>query len=122
MKTILGVDKDLSTLSMLKEEFQAAGFEALITDSGEEALKILKDPAKSVDLVVTNLRHAGPHGLEFIWLIKRTRPGLSVICFSALYEYQNLSPQDRPFDIFVEKSSDLTILKHSVTQLIGKLD
>jgi DNA-binding NtrC family response regulator len=120
MKTILVVDNDHSTLSMLKEEFEAAGYEVLITDSGDEVLTILKNPSKSIDLMVTNLRHSGPHGLDFIWLIKRAWPHLSVICFSALYEYQNLAPQDRPFDAFVEKSSDLTKLKESAAKLLGR--
>ncbi len=122
MKTILVVDNAYPTLLMLKEEFGGASYEVLTTDSGEDALKILKDPAKSVHLVITNLRHAGPHGLDFIWLIKRAWPDLPVICLTALSEYQELPSRDRPFDAFVEKSSDLTKLKHSVDKLIGKMD
>lgn len=57
---------------MLKGKFEGLGYEVLNTDSGEEALKILQNPAKPVNLVITNLRHAGPHGLDFIWLIKKT--------------------------------------------------
>jgi DNA-binding NtrC family response regulator len=120
MKTILIVDNARATLSMLKDEFEYAGYKVLTTQSGGKALEILKDPGKSVHLVITNLRHAGPHGLDFIWLIKRAWPHLPVICLTALHEYQDLSPQDRPFDSFVEKSSDLTKLKESVAKLIGR--
>jgi CheY-like chemotaxis protein len=122
MKTILVVDQPYSTLLMLKGEFEGLGYEVLTTDSGEEALKILNDPAKSVHLVITNLRHAGPHGLEFIRLIKKTWPKLPVICHTALYEVGELAPQDQPFDAFVEKSSDLANLKYKVEKLIGKMD
>ena len=106
---------------MLKEEFEGAGYEVLTTDSGEKALETLNNPSKPVNLVITNLRHAGPNMLDFIWIIKRTRPDLPVICLSGLSEYNELSPHDRPFDAFVEKSSDLTKLKDSVDKLIGKI-
>jgi CheY-like chemotaxis protein len=122
MKTILVVDKSFSTLLMLKGEFEVWGYEGLTTDSGEEALKILNDPAKSVNLVITNLRHAGPNGLEFIRLIKKTWPNLPVICHTALYGYGELPLHDRPFDSFVEKSSDLANLKYNVEKLIGEMD
>jgi len=121
MKTILVVDNAYSTLLMLKEEFEGAGYEVFTTDSGVEALNILNDPSVRVNLVITNLRHAGPHGLDFIRLIKGTWPQLPVICLTALFEYQELPPDDRPFDAFVEKSSDLTKLKHSVDKLLGKM-
>lgn len=98
-----------------------AGYEVLTTNSRKEALEILNNPSKPVNLVVPNLRHAGPHKLDFIWLIKRTWPDLPVICHSALSEYNELPPHDRPFDDFVEKSSDLTKLKDSVVKLIGKI-
>jgi DNA-binding NtrC family response regulator len=119
-KTILIVDNAYSTLLLLKEEFEGAGYEVLTTDSGEEALEILNNSSKPVNLVITNLRHAGPHTLDFIWLFKRNWPDLPVICLTALSEYKGLPPPDRPFDDLVEKSSDLTKLKNSVVKLIGK--
>ena len=120
MKTILVVDNAYSTLLMLKEEFEGAGYEVLTTDSGKEALEILHNPSKPVNLIITNLRHAGPNKLDFIWLIKKTWPDLPVICLTALSEYKRLPPNDRPFDDLVEKSSDLSKLKNSVTKLINK--
>ncbi len=122
MKTILIVDRAPSTLVMLKEEFAGAGYRVLTTDSGDEALKFLRDAANPVDLVVTNLRHAGPHGLDFIWQIKKSWPGLPVICLTALSEYREIPLDDQPFDAFVEKSSDLTMLRLSVDKFLGKLD
>jgi len=120
MKTILVIDNAHATLLLLKEEFDEAGYEVLTTDSGREALEILDDPSKNVNLVITNLRHAEPDGLDFIWLIKRARPNLPVICFTALFKYKELSSRDRPFESFVEKSADLTKLKESVDKLIGE--
>ena len=121
MKTILVVDNAYSTLLMLKEEFEGGGYEVLITDSGKEAIEILNNPSKIVNLVITNLRHAGPNGLDFIWLLKKTWPDLPVICLTALSAYKELPPHDRPFDDLVEKASDLTKLKNSVDKLIGKM-
>jgi DNA-binding NtrC family response regulator len=121
MKTILAVDNAYPTLLMLKDEFERAGYEVVTTDSGKEALEILNNPSKPVNLVITNLRHSGPHTLDFIWLIKRNWPDLPVICHSALFEYNDLPPHDRPFDAFVEKSSDLTKLKNSVAKLIDRM-
>ena len=120
MKTILLVDNSYSTLLLLKEEFEEAGYAVLTTESGQVAIEILNNPSPKVDLLITNLRHAGPDRLDFIWLIKKTWPDLPVICHTALYNYQNLAPQERPFDAFVDKSSDLTGLKASVARLIGQ--
>jgi DNA-binding NtrC family response regulator len=120
MKTILVVDNSYSTLLLLKEEFAEAGYEVLTTESGQEALEVLNNPSQPVDLVITNLRHAGPNMLDFIWLIKKNWPGLPVICHTALYKYKDLALQERPFDDFVDKSSDLTRLKDSVDKFIGR--
>lgn len=120
MKTILVVDNSYSTLLLLKEEFEEAGYEVLTTESGQEACEILNDPSKTVDLVITNLRHAGLDMLDFIWFIKKTWPDLPVICHTALSKYRDLTLQERPFDDFVDKSSDLSKLKDSVDRLIGQ--
>jgi DNA-binding response OmpR family regulator len=122
MKTILVVDNSYSTRLMLKDEFEGAGYEVLITDSGKEALEILNDPSKLVNLVITNMRHAGPNGLDFIWLLKKNWPNLPIICLTALSTYKKLPPHNRHFDDLVEKSSDLTRLKNSVDNLIGRID
>jgi len=120
MKTILVVDNSSSTLLLLKEEFEEAGYQVLTTESGQEALEVLNNASKQVDLVITNLRHAGPDMLDFIWLIKKTWPDLPVICHTALYKYKDLALDERPFDDFVDKSSDLTRLKESVGRLTGQ--
>jgi len=121
MKTILIIDKHYSTLLMLQEEFEEAGYKVVTTDSGDEALKILNDNSRPVDLIITNLRHAGPDMLDFLWHIKRAWPDLPVICFTALSSYKKLALEDRPFDDLIEKSSDLTKLKKSVDQHINKM-
>jgi CheY-like chemotaxis protein len=120
MKTILVVDNSYSTLLLLKEEFEEAGYEVLTTESGQEALEVLNNPAKTIDLVITNLRHAGLNMLDFIGFIKKTWPDLPIICHTALSKCEDLPLQERPFDGFVDKSSDLTKLKDSVDKLIGK--
>jgi DNA-binding NtrC family response regulator len=121
MKTILIIDKEYSTLLMLKGEFEEAGYEVVTTDSGDGALEILNDPSKPVNLVITNLRHAGPNMLDFLWQIKKAWPDLPVICFTALSNYKELPPDDRPFEALIEKSSDLTELKASVARHLGKM-
>ena len=103
---------------MLKGEFEEAGYEVVTTDSGDGALEILNDPSKPVNLVITNLRHAGPNMLDFLWQIKKAWPDLPVICFTALSNYKELPPDDRPFDALIEKSSDLTELKASVVRML----
>jgi len=120
MKTILVVDNSYSTLLLLKEEFEEAGYEVLTTESGQEALEVLNNPSRTVNIVITNLRHAGLDMLDFIWHIKKTWPDLPVICHTALSKYKDLPLQERPFDDFIDKSSDLTRLKESVDRLIGK--
>jgi DNA-binding NtrC family response regulator len=121
MKTILIIDREYPTLLMLQGEFEEAGYKVVTTNSGDEALKILHNPSKQVNLVITNLRHAGPDILDFLWQIKRARPALPVICFTALSKYKELPLEDLPFDDLIEKSSDLTKLKKSVDRHINKM-
>ncbi len=120
MKTILVVDYDHATRLLLKEEFEGAGYEVLTAGSGSEAFEILNNPSKPVNLVITNFRHTGPHGLDFMWRIKKAWPDLPVICHTAISEYNDLPSKDRPFDDLVEKSYDLSKLKDSVIKLIDK--
>ncbi|MGP8050976.1 MAG: response regulator [Desulfobaccales bacterium] len=123
MKTILIVDNAYPTLLMLRDEFEGTGYKVMTTDSGKKALEILDNPSIPVNLVIANLRHAGPDRLDFLWLIKKTRADLPVICFTALFdEYKELPPSNRPFDDLQEKSSDLSKLKDSVAKLIGGAD
>jgi DNA-binding NtrC family response regulator len=121
MKTILIIDREYPTLLMLQGEFEEAGYKVVTTNSGDEALKILHNPSKQVNLVITNLRHAGPDMLDFLWQIKRAWPDLPIICFTALSKYKELPLEDLPFDDLIEKSSDLTKLKKSVDRHINKM-
>jgi hypothetical protein len=65
-----------------------------------------------VDNAYPTLRHVG-----FYFVIKKDWPKLPVICHTALFEYKEIPPHNRPFDDFVEKSSDLTKLKDSAYNL-----
>ena len=79
--TILVVDDDASLRKVLTYTLGEAGYEVLEAGSGEEALEKLA--LRSPDVVVTDLRMKGMHGLELLAHVKRLLPETLVLVITA---------------------------------------
>ena len=67
--TVLAVDDEVHILELIEYNLCQNGFHALTAESGEEALKIIKD--KKVDMVLLDLMMEGMDGLEVLKYIRQ---------------------------------------------------
>ena len=81
METILIVDDEKNYPPILAAVMEEEGFEALMANSGEEALAILKH--SDVDLVLTDMKMPAMDGIELLENVKKKDPELPVIMMTA---------------------------------------
>ncbi|MBW2175348.1 MAG: sigma-54-dependent Fis family transcriptional regulator [Deltaproteobacteria bacterium] len=81
METILIVDDEKNYPPILAAVMEEEGFEALMANSGEEALNILKH--SDVDLVLTDMKMPSMDGIALLENVKKKDPELPVIMMTA---------------------------------------
>ena len=105
-QTILLVDDEPTVRSVVKRLLTALGFMAEAASDGTSALAVLRDPAKKVSLVITDLHMPGMDGLELTREIRRNWPEMPVILASGfadkadpneLAELDFTAQLDKPF-------------------------
>lgn len=82
-KTILVADDDLEVRSYFETILKIQGFDVLLTDSGEEALKVLDEGRTPVSLAVLDVMMPGKDGIETLKEIRRSHKTLPVILVSS---------------------------------------
>lgn len=78
---ILVVEDDPSTSSLIEEILTQAGWDVVISGSGEHALQLTSD--QSFDVVLTDIRLPNMSGIEVCRRLTQTRPGMPVIVMTA---------------------------------------
>ncbi len=81
METILIVDDEKNYPLILSAILEDEGYEALMANSGREALNILDQ--SDVDLVLTDMKMPGMDGIDLLEKIKQREPDLPVIMMTA---------------------------------------
>ncbi len=67
---IMVVEDDELTRDMIKQNVESAGYECTIAESGEDALKIIDEGKKNVDVIITDIRMPGLNGIELTMKVK----------------------------------------------------
>jgi DNA-binding NtrC family response regulator len=80
-RRVLIVEDDEIFLRPLQRTLEVAGYEVVVTPSGEEALDALK--GDDVDLLLTDKRLPGMDGVELVRRIRAEHPDLAVIVMTA---------------------------------------
>jgi DNA-binding NtrC family response regulator len=75
--SILVVDDELLIRDLLYDYISGQGWSICVTESGEEALDILKE--KDIDLVLTDIRMPRMDGLTLASEVKQTHPDIPVV-------------------------------------------
>ena len=78
---ILIVEDDEIFLRPLQRTLEVAGYEVLVSGSGEEAVELLK--GEDVDLVLSDKRLPGIDGVELVRRIKGEHPDIAVVIMTA---------------------------------------
>jgi len=81
METILIVDDEKNYPPILAAVLQEEGYETITSNSGQEALKIIRN--SDVDLVLTDMKMPGMDGIALLEEIKSKDPDLPVIMMTA---------------------------------------
>jgi len=80
MPTIAAIDRDSAALALIKEAFEAEGFDVLLYRTRERALNAFE--TKSPDIVITEVRLPEMDGIELLRRL-RQRSSASVIFLSS---------------------------------------
>jgi two-component system, response regulator, stage 0 sporulation protein F len=115
MAKLLIVEDDESQRFLYEEELQEEGHEVVLAKSGKEALKCLERTL--FDLIVLDIRMPEMDGIEALGKIVSRYKKISVILHTAYPEYRNQSTASLA-DAFILKSSDLSLLKKTVKELL----
>ena len=115
MAKLLIVEDDEAQRLLYQEELQEEGYEVVLAKNGREALKSLEESL--FDLILLDIRMPEMDGIEALGKIVSRYKKISVILHTAYPEYRNQSIASLA-DAFILKSSDLSLLKKTVKELL----
>ena len=111
--TILCVDDSLETLEICKGILEAGGYNVLCTDSGLEALAVLK--VHVVDAAVIDHEMPAMHGLDLAREMKLSQPELKIVMFSGSFGgHERLADIDQ----CISKGDGPLALRKLITELL----
>jgi CheY-like chemotaxis protein len=84
MSTILVIDDDAASRSLIERKFVPLGHEVVAAPDGVQGVDIVR--ARPVDLILLDLRMPVQDGLETLRLIWDVRPGANVIIVTAYFD------------------------------------
>jgi two-component system response regulator HydG len=84
---ILVVDDEHGILQSLKKIYERENFRVSITDSGEEALEIVR--SERVDLVLSDIMMPKMSGIELLRAVKAISPSIEVVMMTAFGTVEN---------------------------------
>jgi CheY-like chemotaxis protein/uncharacterized metal-binding protein len=115
MAKLLIVEDDESQRLLYEEELQEEGYEVVLAKNGKEALKSLEESL--IDLIILDIRMPEMNGIGALGKIASRYKKTPVILHTAYPEYRNQFIALLADD-FVLKSSDLSLLKKTVKELL----
>lgn len=115
-KTILITDDDPAIRSMLRQELEEAGYNALEAENGMEAVKIVK--ARPVDLVILDIMMPKMNGFDVAAVIKNDPDTMRI----PILVYSVVADEERGYrlgvDKYVMKSNDTAQILEEVAALL----
>jgi signal transduction histidine kinase/CheY-like chemotaxis protein len=100
-ETILLVEDESGIRSMTRMYLESLGYRVLEASNGREAVQISRQYQDLIDLLVTDIVMPGMRGDELVPMIRRERPGLSVIFISGYPDLPNadagITVLEKPF-------------------------
>jgi len=114
---ILVVDDEKNILKLYKAEFEDEGYTVVTANSGAEALEVFSN--QNPDIVTLDILMPDMDGIHVLRLMKEKNPRIPIIMLTA-YDYRD-DFSVWVADAYVVKSSDLTNLKNTISQLASKI-
>lgn len=88
--TILVVDDEETISDVTQELLEFLGYRVLVASSGRQALKIARDPAKRIDLVILDMVMPVMGGEEVFERIRAVHPEMKVLLSSGFYKSKQI--------------------------------
>lgn len=114
---ILLVEDDINIQFMIWKLLKAAGFTVLTAGNGEAALKISRNHADPIDLLLTDIEMPRMSGLELCSIIAAERPGIKVLVMSGDLQWKEQLSMKSGLP-FLQKPFTLTSLQHTIEGLL----
>ena len=115
MARILVVEDDEPLRSLYKYDLEEEGYEVIIAEDGKTALKSLEQ--LPCDLIILDIRMPEMDGLEALAKIASRQKKIPVVIHTAYFPRKDEIPSGLA-DAYLTKSSDLSILKRTVRDLL----
>ena len=115
-KKILVVDDEKNIRLLLDEELTDEGYEVIMADNGETALKMIEK--EKPDIVTLDIKMPGEDGLNILRKIREIEYDLPVIICSAYSVYKS-DFSAVAADHYVVKSSDFDELKNKIKEILS---
>ncbi len=113
---ILVVDDEKNILKLYKAELEDEGYSVISASSGAEALEVFS--RENPDIVTLDILMPDMDGIHVLRLMKEKNPQIPIIMLTA-YDYRD-DFSVWVADAYVVKSSDLSNLKNTISQLLIK--
>lgn len=117
MKKILVVDDEENIRELYRDELVEEGYQVELADDGLQALS--KFESFRPDLVTLDVMMPGMDGIEVLRRIREKNPSVPVLLLTAFGEFKQ-DFNTWASDAYIVKSADVSELKHTVRQLLGR--
>jgi DNA-binding response OmpR family regulator len=117
VEKILCIDDDLSLLQLYKEELSEAGYQVVLAKDGKEGLS--KFEKEKPNIVIMDIRMPVMDGIETLTAMLGKDRQVPVILNTAYPQYKE-NFMTWGAEAYVVKSSDLTELKKTIREVLGK--
>ncbi len=117
MKKILVVDDEENIRELYRDELAEEGYQVELADNGLQALS--KFESFRPDLVTLDVMMPGMDGIEVLRRIREKNPSIPVLLLTAFGEFKQ-DFNTWASDAYIVKSADVSELKQTVRQLLGK--
>lgn len=118
--SVLVVEDNQFVRSVISRVLRYEGYSVMAADDAEKALKVIQDPATTIDVLITDLVMPQRTGLDVIESVYRLRPSIGVIVISGHEIDENANMEITALaDKFLQKPFTGEQLLTSVHQLLG---
>jgi two-component system cell cycle sensor histidine kinase/response regulator CckA len=115
---VLVVDDDASVLFASRRILTKHGYTVLEAPSGEEALQVMRESAKRIDVVLTDVRMPGLDGPAMVHKLVELQPDVSVVFMSGYADGRIDQELPAPRRAFLSKPFTIEQLTRAVAELL----
>jgi excisionase family DNA binding protein len=121
-RKILVVDDDVEIRKMLKRVIEGMGHQAILAESGKEALQLLRNE-DGISLLILDLLMAGVTGLDILKHLKKKNMNIPVMIFTGHIDHEIFEKAlGYQFITVISKPSSLEIIQGAIGLLLDGVE